>query len=132
MITGALWVLGCQLVGEVVVRSLGIPVPGPVVGMVLLFGVLTVRRAGTGEDADGGPMAGTLRVAGGLLRHMQLLFVPVSVGIMVHAATIRDAWLPITGGLVGSWAAGLLTVAGLSALLLRRRRPVGGGSGELP
>ena len=60
MITGALWVLGCQLVGEVVVRSLGIPVPGPVVGMVLLFGVLTVRRAGTGEDADGGPMAGTL------------------------------------------------------------------------
>ena len=41
MITGALWVLGCQLVGEVVVRSLGIPVPGPVVGMVLLFGVLT-------------------------------------------------------------------------------------------
>ena len=83
MITGALWVLGCQLVGEVVVRSLGIPVPGPVVGMVLLFGVLTVRRAGTGEDADGGPMAGTLRVAGGLLRHMQLLFVPVSVGIMV-------------------------------------------------
>lgn len=100
--------------------------------MVLLFGVLTVRRAGTGDGADGGPMAGTLRAAGGLLRHMQLLFVPVSVGIMVHAATIRDAWLPITGGLVGSWAAGLLTVAGLSALLLRRRRPVGGGSGELP
>ena len=132
MITGALWVLGCQLVGEAVVRSLGIPVPGPVVGMVLLFVVLTVRRAGTGDGADGGPMAGTLRVAGGLLRHMQLLFVPVSVGIMVHAATIRDAWLPIAGGLVGSWAAGLLTVAGLSALLLRRRRAVGGGSGELP
>lgn len=113
MINGALWLLGCQLVGEVVVRSLGLPVPGPVLGMVLLFGVLSVRRPG--------PESGTLRVADGLLRHLQLLFVPVTVGIMVHAAAIKEQWVPITGGLVLSWAAGLVTVAGLATLLVRRR-----------
>lgn len=118
MINGALWLLGCQLVGEVVVRWLGLPIPGPVLGMVLLFGVLSVRRPG--------PQAGTLRVADGLLRHLQLLFVPVTVGIMVHAAAIREQWLPITGGLVLSWAAGLVTVAGLTTLLVRRRAAAGG------
>ncbi len=29
--------LVCQLVGEIVVVAFGLPVPGPVVGMVLLF-----------------------------------------------------------------------------------------------
>lgn len=121
MITGALWIVGCQLVGEVLARSLGLPVPGPVVGMVLLFGVLTVRRPGTGS--------GTLRVADGLLRHLQLLFVPAAVGIIVHVGTLRSDWLPVTGGLVLSWAAGLATVAALASWTVRRRRArVGGAS----
>lgn len=122
MINGALWLLGCQLVGEVVARWLGLPVPGPVLGMVLLFGVLSVRRPG--------PDSGTLRVADGLLRHLQLLFVPVTVGIMVHAAAIREQWVPITGGLVLSWVAGLVTVAGLATLLVRRRTAAGGTAPE--
>lgn len=112
MINGALWLLGCQLVGELVVRWLDLPVPGPVLGMVLLFGVLSVRRPG--------PESGTLQVADGILKYLQLLFVPVTVGIMVHASTIRQEWLPVTGGLVLSWAAGLITVAGLATLLVRR------------
>ena len=33
----------CQLAGEVLARSLGLPVPGPVVGMVLLFAALLRR-----------------------------------------------------------------------------------------
>lgn len=112
MINGILWGLGCQLVGEVVVRLLGLPVPGPVVGMVLLFAVLLVRRPG--EES------GTLRVGAGMLRHLQLFFVPVSVGIMVHAGAIGEQWLPITGGIVVSWTAGLVVVAWLAAVLLRR------------
>ena len=113
MINGILWVLGCQLVGEVFVRSLGLSIPGPVVGMVLLFVVLSVRRPG--------PESGTLRFSDGLLRHLQLFFVPVSVGIMVHASEIARQWLPIGGGLVVSWAAGLITVALLASWLARRR-----------
>ena len=40
MIVGLLWLLGCQLVGEVVVRLLDVPVPGSVIGLVLLWAVL--------------------------------------------------------------------------------------------
>lgn len=113
MINGILWVLGCQLVGEVLVRTLGLSIPGPVVGMVLLFAVLSLRRPGS--------ESGTLRFSDGLLRHLQLFFVPVSVGIMVHASEIGRQWLPIGGGLVVSWAAGLITVALLASWLARRR-----------
>lgn len=114
MINGALWILGFQLLGELAVRSLGLPVPGPVVGMVLLFGVLCVRRPGS--------ESGTLRAATGLLKHMQLLFVPVTVGIMVHAQAIREQWLPVSGGLVLSWLAGLVTVSGVAVLVQRWQR----------
>lgn len=114
MVTGLLWVLGCQVAGELMVRALGLPIPGPVVGMVLLFGVLAVRRPA--------PESGTLRAADGLLRHLQLFFVPAAVGIMVYAGKVRTEWLPVTGALVISWAAGLLTVAGLASLLVRQRR----------
>ncbi len=113
MITGALWIVGCQLVGEVLARSLGLPVPGPVVGMVLLFAVLSLRRPAEGS--------GTLRVADGLLKHLQLFFVPAAVGVMAHIASLRSEWLPATGGLVLSWAAGLVTVAVLATWLARRR-----------
>lgn len=116
MINGLLWLLGCQLVGELVVRALDLPVPGPVVGMVVLFGVLLVRRP-TRESESG-----TLRAADGLLRHLQLLFVPAGVGIMAHVGAIRAEWLPIGLALVLSWVAGLATVAGLVVLLVRRRR----------
>ncbi|MGN7249069.1 CidA/LrgA family protein [Janibacter anophelis] len=119
MINGILWVLGCQLVGEVLVRGLGLSIPGPVVGMVLLFGVLSWRRPG--------PESGTLRFSDGLLRHLQLFFVPVTVGIMVHVGELGEQWLPVTGGLVLSWAAGLVTVAALGAWLQRRRGVRAGG-----
>jgi holin-like protein len=33
----------CQLAGEAIVRAVGIPVPGPVVGMALLFVLMLVR-----------------------------------------------------------------------------------------
>lgn len=103
MITGLTWLLGCQLVGEVLVRATDAPVPGPVVGMVLLFVLLQVRRAG--DDAT------VVRAADGLLRHLQLLFVPAGVGIVVYLGTIRDHAVPIVVALLVSWLLGLAAVA---------------------
>ena len=87
--------------------------------VVLLFVVLSWRRPG--------PESGTLRFSDGLLRHLQLFFVPVTVGIMVHVRELGEQWLPVTGGLVLSWAAGLVTVAALGAWLQRRRGVRAGG-----
>lgn len=108
-----MWLLGCQLVGEVMVRSLDLPVPGPVIGMVILFGLLQWRRPDTG--------AGLLRVSDRVLRHLQLLFIPPGVGIVAYLGAVREDALPITGALLVSWLAGLVAVGVLVALLTRRR-----------
>ena len=76
-----------QLIGETGVHLLAIPVPGPVLGMLLLLVALIVRR---------GPSRGLDEAAGGLLGHLSLLFVPAGVGIMVHVSRIGDEWLAIS------------------------------------
>ncbi|MBE7325601.1 CidA/LrgA family protein [Nocardioides sp. Y6] len=102
MIRGLTVLLLLQVVGEIVVDVTGLPVPGPVVGMVLLFGWLQWRR----PAAD----AGTMRAADGLLRHLQLLFVPAGVGIVTHLAVLRTEAVPLGVSLVVSWLAGLAVV----------------------
>lgn len=89
----------CQLAGEVITRLLALPVPGPVVGMVLLFAGLVVR---------GRAPADLERVAAGLLSHLSLLFVPAGVGIMIHLRLIAHEWLPISAAVIVST---LLTIA---------------------
>ena len=96
----------CQLIGEVVVAATGLPVPGPVVGMAILFCGLLVR----GNIPDG--LAAT---ADTLLTHLSLLFVPAGVGVMLHVELIGAEILPITVSLVAST---LLTIA-VTALLMR-------------
>ena len=122
MIAGLTWLLACQLLGEVVVRVTDAPVPGPVVGMVLLLTVLEVRRR-RGADTE---RASVVRVSDVLLRHLQLFFVPAGVGVVAYAATIRDDAAPILVGLVGSWLLALALV-GWTAQLLVSRRDAGAG-----
>lgn len=95
-----------QLVGEVLVVTLALPVPGPVVGMALLFVSLIVRGAVSADLHD---------TANGLLRHLSLLFVPAGVGVMAHLHRLANEWLPIAASLVLST---LLTIA-VTALVMR-------------
>lgn len=84
-----------QLAGELLVRLAGLPVPGPVVGMILLFVALLAR--GPAPEA----FAGTSR---GLLDHLTLLFVPAGVGIVAHLDRVTAQWLEISVTLVLSTA----------------------------
>jgi holin-like protein len=111
MLPGLILLLVCQLVGELVVRVLGVPFPGPLVGMVLLLALLLVRRPHGESPLVKGPET--------VLRYLPLLYVPVGVGVVAYLSRLgRDA-LPITGGLVLSWLAGLLVTAAVAALGLR-------------
>lgn len=109
MINGLLWLLLCQLVGEVVVRTTGLPIPGPVVGMVILFGLLQWRK----PDA-----ANVLRTSDALLKHLQLLFIPAGVGVVTLLGVIGEHPVPLVGALLISWVVGLVTVGWLVTLLL--------------
>ncbi len=91
-----------QLVGELLVRVLGLPIPGPVIGMALLF--LTLLAKGrAGEELKMG--------AGSLLQHLSLLFVPAGVGVMLHIQRVANEWLPITASLIVSTFAGMAVTA---------------------
>jgi holin-like protein len=72
-----------QLIGEVLARSLDLPVPGPVIGMLLLFLALLLR---------GGPGDGLRTTSQNLLQHLSLLFVPAGTGIMLHLHRVADEW----------------------------------------
>lgn len=103
--------LTCQLLGEVFVLWSHLPVPGPVIGMLLLFVGLMLR---------GGAPKGLARVVDGLLAHLALLFVPAGVGIMLHLGALRQEWLAITVALVASTLLTLTTTGLLMAVLIRR------------
>ena len=92
-----------QLVGELISRALDLPIPGPVIGMALLFLSLLARGRFDAELRSG---------ANSLLQHLSLLFVPAGAGVMLHLHRVADEWLPITFALVISTFAGM-AVTGL-------------------
>jgi len=109
---GALTVLLLfQLAGEVLVQFFALPIPGPVIGMALLFATLVVRRGVPDQLRS---------TATNLLQHLSLLFVPAGVGVMVHFARLGDEWPAIVGALVVSTFA-TLAVTGLLLCALQKR-----------
>ncbi|KAF0224837.1 MAG: hypothetical protein FD176_1019 [Rhodospirillaceae bacterium] len=105
--------LACQLAGETIAKLFALPVPGPVIGMALLFVALVLRR-GLPAELD--------KSAGFLLSHLSLLFIPAGTGVVVHAQLIAAEWLPISTALLLGTAI-TIAVTGLTmAALLKLRR----------
>jgi holin-like protein len=74
-----------QLIGEVLVQALALPLPGPLVGMLLLFAALVLRGELPAAMAD---------TAQALLSHLMLLFIPAVTGVMMYFDRIGREWLP--------------------------------------
>jgi holin-like protein len=115
VIHALLALLACQLAGEALVRVSGLPLPGPVAGLVLLT---------VGLMARGRCPAALESTAGGLLSHMSLLFVPAGVGIMLHGERLRDDWLPLGAAVAVST---VLTIAATATVFRLVSRALGGG-----
>ena len=99
MIAALLALLACQLLGELLRAALHLPIPGPVIGMFLLAAMLAwqARR----KPARAIP-AELDRVAELLIAYLGLLFVPAGVGIIAEGGLLRQEWLPIVAGVIGS------------------------------
>ncbi len=108
MLSALTQLLVCQALGEAVVRLAGLPVPGPVLGMLLLFGWLAYR----GEMPE--PLA---RTTAGLLEHLSLLFVPAGTGVVLYLDLIASEWTAIAAALVVSTVATILVTAFVMARL---------------
>lgn len=126
MIASLSVILICQLIGEVIVRGLHLPLPGPVIGMALLFALLIARDRFT--TLARGPLRdnaveGTSR---GMLAHLSLLFVPAGVGVVQNLDLLAQRGVAIALVLAASVVVTLLVTAGtfliINRLMMRRRR----------
>ncbi len=107
-INGITILLVYQLIGEISVRYMQLPIPGPVLGMILLFlSLMFTKKVNTSLDT-----ATTT-----LLSHFSLLFVPAGVGIMVHFERIENEWLPISVALLLSTLLTLICTAAIMWLV---------------
>ncbi|TCD10958.1 CidA/LrgA family protein [Oricola cellulosilytica] len=102
----------CQLAGEAFVVAVGLPVPGPVMGMALLFAGLMIH-GGIPEDLQ--------KVGGALLANLSLLFVPAGTGIMVHLSLLTGDGIAVSVALVVSTVA-TIAVTGLLMQFLTARK----------
>ncbi len=86
-------IMVCEVAGDLLHDLLNLPVPGSVIGMVLLLVGLIVN-GGLPEELD--------RAASGILSYLPMMFVPAGVGIMVHFDLLRAEWPAIVAALVMS------------------------------
>lgn len=119
MLRTYLALLGCQAAGEVIRQVSGIPLSGPIIGMILLLTALTVRGGAPDEFCRSGQAT---------LGYLSLFFVPPGVGIMQHLPLLRAHWLPILLALVVStalaMASGALAMRSVERLRQRRHIPI--------
>lgn len=93
MIPALAIILCFQLIGETLSRGLSLPLPGPVIGLVLLVvtGMIWPRV-----------IAFLRPTAMGLLANLSLFFVPAGVGIVAHLGELSHNALGISVALIVS------------------------------
>jgi len=94
-----------QVLGEAIARLFALDLPGPVIGLVLLWPSLAVPWVHRHVS----------EVAGFLLSNLSLLFIPVGVGVILHLELLSTIWWQIALALLVSTLLGLAT----TVLLLR-------------
>lgn len=111
MLDGLTIILVCQLMGELIAVATELPLPGPVIGMAILFTGLAVR----GDIPEPVAQAGD-----GLLSALSLMFVPAGVGIILHAPLLMRDGASISVGLVVSTVLTIIVTGLLMQRLTRR------------
>jgi holin-like protein len=102
MLNALTLLVSCQFAGEILARGIGLPIQGPVVGLLILLVGLMVR---------GRPGPSLTNTATGLLANLGLLFVPAGVGVVTQLGVLGRNWLPVAVSILVSTFLGLM-VAG--------------------
>lgn len=103
--------LTCQLAGEAITRSLELPLPGPVLGLVILVVILfVVERWGLVDSAtiDETSLG---KVSNGLIAILGILFVPAGVGVVQELGVLGTYGMALAAGLVVSTVLTLIVTA---------------------
>jgi putative effector of murein hydrolase LrgA (UPF0299 family) len=128
MIAALTVLLGCQLAGEITARLLGIPVPGPVLGLLLLLGGILLYARHTRMSDDVVEQAPLSRTANGLLQNLSLLFVPAGAGVIQHLGLLGEHLAALIVALVASAALTLIVTVFAFRAVQRWQARCSGGS----
>ncbi|CAM2164294.1 holin-like protein [Burkholderia latens] len=100
MLSAMSTLLASQFVGELLAQLTGAPIPGPLVGMLLLLGILIWK---------GGPSPDLERFGDDLLSWLAMLFVPAATGLMTAFDQLTTDWWRIAAAISISTLLGLAT-----------------------
>ena len=109
---GWLIITGCYLIGEFTVLVADVPLPGALIGLLLLLCGLLLRKR---------PPVTVSRGAQPLLTHMSVLFVPAVIGVGLFWDEVRANALGITLALVATTIVALGATAWIAQCLMRRK-----------
>jgi holin-like protein len=79
----ALIILGIYLIGELLSSSLHLPIPGNILGMIILFILLYTKIIKVDNISN---------VTNFLLNHLAFFFIPAGVGLMTSLGIIKSTW----------------------------------------
>lgn len=113
LLRGLSWLVLFQLLGTVLNVLLLSMLPGPIIGMLLLFVFLIVR----------GEVGEPLSVASSsLLKYLPLILVPPAVGVMAYASDIAADFWAVVGALVLSLLLSVVFAGWLMQRLIERQQ----------
>ncbi len=110
MVKGLIWLLVFQFVGVLVADLMGWIVPGPVIGMALLFVLLLMIKT---------PPA-LSQVSEPIIKHIALLFLPPSAGLFFLPDSIYQQWLALAAAMVVGTAISITVCALLLKWMCRQ------------
>lgn len=82
----ALIILGIYLLGELLASSLNLPIPGNILGMIILFILLCTNIVKVDNINT---------ITNFLLDHLAFFFIPAGVGLMSSIGIIKSTWLQL-------------------------------------
>ncbi len=105
------FILGLTLFGELIKKVFKLPLPGSVIGMIVLFLLLYLKVV---------KVENLKEISSFLLDHLSFFFVPAGVGLMAYMGILRDNWFEI--GIISLITTVIvLLITGYSIQLLRKR-----------
>ena len=105
---------GVQLAGTLLANFCGLPIPGPVIGLLLLLIWLI---------ADGRAPTDLGRVADGFISYLPLLFVPAAVGFVQYLDLLSANGVALFVIIIGSTLTGLVMAAFIFSLVAAKLSP---------
>jgi holin-like protein len=111
MMLALVLILGAVIIGDVLTTTLGVPIPGSVLGLLAAAALFLSR---------GGPTPAMSRIFDAVIPYAPMLFVPAGAGVVANWALVANGWLPIIAAATVGTGSALLVTGIIAKLLLRR------------